>query len=46
MSKQKSIENINRYLELYSQEQLDLIKKVIQIYSQGCIGKGTIMDLF
>lgn len=45
MSKQKSIENINRYLKVYSQEQLDLIEKVIQIYSQGCIGKGNIMDL-
>ena len=45
MSKEKSIKSINQYLELYSQEQLDLIEKLIKIYSQGCIGKGTIMDL-
>ena len=45
MSKEKSIKSINQYLELYSQEQLDLIEKIIKIYSQGCIGKGTIMDL-
>lgn len=45
MQKQKSLENINRYLKLYSQEQLDLIEKLIEVYASGCIGKGQIMDL-
>jgi len=45
MSKQESLKNINRYLKLYNQEQLDLIEKVIEVYASGCINKGAIMDL-
>lgn len=45
MSKQKSLENINRYLKLYSQNQLDLIEKLIETYAAGNAGKGKIMEL-
>lgn len=45
MSKQKTLENINRYLKLYSQEQLDLIEKIIVTYSNGMVGKGEIMKM-
>lgn len=45
MSKEKSLQSINSYLKLYSQEQLDLIEKVIEVYSRNCIGKGMIMNL-
>ena len=45
MSKEESLKNINRYLKLYSQEQLDLIETIIETYSSGCISKGKIMEI-
>ena len=45
MSKQKSLENINSYLKLYSQNQLNFIKKLIETYAAGNASKGKIMEL-
>lgn len=45
MSKEKSLKNINHYLDLYSQEQLDLIESIITTYAHGMIDKGKIMDI-
>jgi hypothetical protein len=45
MSKQQLQENINSYLSLYSEEQLQFIFNLISLYANGMVGKGEIMNL-
>lgn len=43
--KTKSIENINKYLEAYSEEQLELLHNIIKVFSNTIISKDHIAKL-
>lgn len=43
--KQIKIQKINDYLEVYNDEQLDLLHQFMNTYSKGMINKGDIMDM-
>lgn len=44
-TKTKSIENINKYLEAYSEEQLELLHNIIKVFSNTIISKDDIAKL-